>query len=127
MVPPWKNWLGIDANKGFNNWSFDLPKDVAAKHPPQSPEKKASVSNTLTYICAIQMCVWRGHQPGLATISIRSMWGLLAATANARQPPTLSPIRYIGLFGDSLYSDLTVPSTNFTSSTVEVEKWDFRH
>lgn len=42
------------------------------------------------------------------------MSGLRAATASARQAPSDSPTRYIGLFGGRSFSDLTLLSISFT-------------
>ena len=56
--------------------------------------------------------------PGFAKISTRSISWLRAATASARHPPKDSPTRYMGLFGERSYSDLTVFSTNFTRSAI---------
>lgn len=58
----------------------------------------------------------RSFLPGLAKISARSMSGLRAATARARHPPRDSPTRYMGLFGEREFCDLTVLSTSFTNS-----------
>jgi len=54
--------------------------------------------------------------PGFAKIRTRSILGLRAATASATHAPKDSPTRYMGLFGDRWYSDLTVLSTIFTMS-----------
>jgi len=75
------------------------------------------IANLNSKMRAVKSCIYITTKvPGFAKISIRSISRLRAATASARHPPKDSPTRYMGLFGDRSYSDLTVFSTNFTRS-----------